>query len=278
MPLFSSQTIQEMVQLAIAEDIGSGDLSAQLIPPQQQASASVICREEALLCGSAWFNEVFQQIDSQVQIEWFAQEGERVQADQWLCRLHGSARSLLSGERCGLNFLQTLSATATTAQRYATAVSGTSVKVLDTRKTLPLWRLAQKYAVTVGGCHNHRIGLFDAFLIKENHIAAAGSITKAINSARAINSQVLLEVEVENLQQLHEALKTKPDRIMLDNFDIPLLKQAVEITAGKIDLEASGNITLNNIRSKAETGVNFISVGALSKDIKAIDLSMRFNP
>jgi len=273
-----SQIIQEMVQWAVAEDIGSGDLSAQLILPQQQANASVICREEAVLCGQAWFDEVFRQLDPAVQVKWFAQEGEKVQADQPICKLHGSARSLLSGERCGLNFIQSLSATATTAQRYATAVAGTGVKVLDTRKTLPLWRLAQKYAVTVGGCHNHRIGLFDAFLIKENHIEAAGSITKAINSARAINPQVLLEVEVENLEQLHEALKAKPDRIMLDNFDIPLLKQAVKITAGKIDLEASGNITLSNIRSKAETGVNFISVGALSKDIKAIDLSMRFNP
>jgi len=272
-----SQIIQEMVQRAVAEDIGSGDLSAQLIPPQQQASASVICREEAVLCGQAWFDEVFRQLDPEVQIEWLAQEGENVQAEQPLCKLHGSARSLLSGERCGLNFIQSLSATATTAQRYATAVAGTGVKVLDTRKTLPLWRLAQKYAVTVGGCHNHRIGLFDAFLIKENHIAAAGSITEAINSARAINPQVLLEVEVENLEQLHEALKAKPDRIMLDNFDISLLKQAVNITAGQIELEASGNITLSNIRSKAETGVNFISVGALSKDIKAIDLSMRFS-
>jgi len=272
-----SQIIQEMVQRAVAEDIGSGDLSAQLIPPQQQANASVICREEAVLCGRVWFDEVFRQLDPAVQIEWLAQEGEKVQADQPLCKLHGSARSLLSGERCGLNFIQSLSATATTAQRYATAVAGTGVKVLDTRKTLPLWRLAQKYAVKIGGCHNHRIGLFDAFLIKENHISAAGSITEAINTARTINPHVLLEVEVENLEQLHEALKAKPDRIMLDNFDIPLLKQAVNITAGQIELEASGNITLSNIRSKAETGVNFISVGALSKDIKAIDLSMRFS-
>jgi len=272
-----SQIIQEMVQRAVAEDIGSGDLSAQLIPPQQQANASVICREEAVLCGRVWFDEVFRQLDPAVQIEWLAQEGEKVQADQPLCKLHGSARSLLSGERCGLNFIQSLSATATTAQRYATAVAGTGVKVLDTRKTLPLWRLAQKYAVKIGGCHNHRIGLFDAFLIKENHISAAGSITEAINTARTINPQVLLEVEVENLEQLHETLKAKPDRIMLDNFDIPLLKQAVNITAGQIELEASGNITLSNIRSKAETGVNFISVGALSKDIKAIDLSMRFS-
>jgi len=273
-----SQIIQEMVQRAVAEDIGSGDLSAQLIPSQQQASASVICRQEAILCGQAWFDEVFRQLDPAVQVTWLAQEGEKVQADQPICKLHGSARSLLSGERCGLNFIQSLSATATTAQRYATAVAGTGVKVLDTRKTLPLWRLAQKYAVKIGGCHNHRIGLFDAFLIKENHIAAAGSITEAINTARTINPQVLLEVEVENLEQLREALKAKPDRIMLDNFDLPLLKQAVNITAGQIELEASGNITLSNIRSKAETGVNFISVGALSKDIKAIDLSMRFNP
>ncbi|MDQ7017185.1 MAG: carboxylating nicotinate-nucleotide diphosphorylase [Gammaproteobacteria bacterium] len=267
-----------MVTRAIAEDLGKGDLSAQLIPIEQHASASIVCRETAVLCGTTWFDEVFRQIDPSISIKWLAQEGETLSAKQTLCTLHGCARSLLSGERAALNFLQSLSATASTAQRYAEAVAGTGVKVLDTRKTLPGWRLAQKYAVKVGGCHNHRIGLFDAFLIKENHIAAVGGISAAISTARKINPNTLLEVEVETLEQLQEALAAQPDRIMLDNFDLPLLEQAVNLTAGKIDLEASGNITLANIRTKAETGVNYISIGALTKDIKAIDLSMRFNP
>lgn len=258
----------------ISEDLGSGDLTAAIIPVTTQAQAEVMTREDMLLCGQAWFDGVFRLIDASVHIEWLQPEGAFVKAGTLLCRVQGSARALLSGERTALNCLQTLSATATVARRYADAVAGTGCKVLDTRKTIPGLRLAQKYAVQCGGCHNHRIGLYDAVLIKENHIIAAGSITRAIQMARQLTT-VLVEVEVESLTELQEALSAKPNRIMLDNFSLSELQQAVKLTAGRIDLEASGNIRLENIREIAETGVDYISIGALTKDIKAVDLSMR---
>lgn len=260
----------------LAEDVGSGDLTAQIIPATMQAKAEVITRETMLLCGQAWFNAVFSTLDSEVTIIWLAEEGTPVSANTVICRLEGPARALLTGERTALNLLQTLSATATLAKRYADAVAGTGCQVLDTRKTIPGLRQAQKYAVQCGGCRNHRIGLFDAILIKENHILVAGSIANAVRLARA-QAQVMVEVEVESLSELQEALAAQPDRIMLDNFSLDELRQAVALTAGRIPLEASGNIRLDNIRQVAETGVNFISIGALTKDIKAVDLSMRIN-
>jgi nicotinate-nucleotide pyrophosphorylase (carboxylating) len=258
----------------LTEDLGAGDLTAAIIPETTQATAQVITRESMVLCGVAWFDAVFHALNVEVQIDWLVKEGESVAENTLLCTLSGNARSLLTGERSALNLLQTLSATATVARQYSDAVQGTGCKVLDTRKTIPSLRMAQKYAVRCGGCYNHRIGLFDAILIKENHIMAAGSITKAIETARQL-SNVLVEVEVETLTQLQEALAAKPDRIMLDNFSLEDLRAAVKLTAGAVELEASGNIDLSNIRTVAETGVNFISIGALTKHIKAIDLSMR---
>lgn len=260
----------------LAEDVGSGDLTAQIIPATMQAKAEVITRETMLLCGQAWFNAVFSTLDPEVTITWLAEEGAPVSANTVICRLEGPACALLTGERTALNLLQTLSATATLAKRYADAVAGTGCQVLDTRKTIPGLRQAQKYAVQCGGCRNHRIGLFDAILIKENHILVAGSIANAVRLARA-QAEVMVEIEVESLSELQEALAAVPDRIMLDNFSLDELRQAVALTAGRISLEASGNIRLDNIRQVAETGVNFISIGALTKDIKAVDLSMRIN-
>lgn len=261
----------------LAEDIGSGDLTANLIAKDQTASATVVCREAAVLCGQAWFEAVFKQLDPSVRIEWLCQEGEYLPADSLICRLQGPARALLTGERTALNLLQTLSATASIARRYAQAVAGTSCKILDTRKTLPGLRLAQKYAVSCGGCMNHRIGLFDAILIKENHILAAGSIAEAVKSARACGQKVMVEVEVENLDELHQALTARVDRVMLDNFSLEALREAVAMSQGQVELEASGNITLETIRSVAETGVDYISIGALTKNLQAVDLSMRID-
>ncbi|QWF70719.1 carboxylating nicotinate-nucleotide diphosphorylase [Methylomonas paludis] len=258
----------------LAEDIGSGDLTAQIIPEASLATATVISREACVICGQAWFNAVFQQLHPTISIDWFCAEGATVPADTLLCRLSGPARPLLSGERTALNLLQTLSATATIARNYADAVSGTGCKVLDTRKTLPGLRLAQKYAVRCGGCFNHRIGLFDAILIKENHIIAAGSIASAVAAAR-LTSHATIEVEVENLNEFQQALAAKPERIMLDNFALADMRHAVRQNAGQLELEASGNITLDNIRTVAETGVDYISIGALTKHVHAIDLSMR---
>jgi nicotinate-nucleotide pyrophosphorylase (carboxylating) len=263
----------------LAEDIGSGDLTAAIIPETMSATAEIITRENMVLCGQAWFDAVFNELDPDAESEWLYAEGAWVGAGSLLCRLQGKARALLTGERTALNLLQTLSATATVARHYAEAVAGTGCKVLDTRKTLPGLRLAQKYAVTCGGCHNHRIGLYDGVLIKENHIIAAGSIAQAIGLARQ-QTDLPVEVEVENLAELKEALAAKPDRIMLDNFSLDELRAAVQVTAaatgqGKIELEASGNIGLQNIKAVAETGVDFISIGALTKHIKAVDLSMR---
>jgi len=238
------------------------------------AEAEVVTREDMVLCGQAWFDAVFKSLDASVKINWLVAEGEPVGKNTLLCTLSGAARGLLTGERTALNLLQTLSATATVARQYADEVSGTGCKVLDTRKTIPGLRNAQKYAVACGGCYNHRIGLYDGVLIKENHIIAAGSIAQAIRSARELTS-VTVEVEVETMQEFLEAVAAKPDRIMLDNFSFDDMVAAVKLNAGAIELEASGNIDLDNIRVVAETGVDYISIGALTKHVKAVDLSMR---
>ncbi len=268
--------IEESVNNAIREDVGTGDVTARLIPEDDFSLATVIAREPAVICGVDWFEEVFAQLDPQIFIEWDVDDGDTIEADQSICSLSGSTRALLTGERTALNFLQTLSGTATRSAEYARAVEGTGVKVLDTRKTIPGLRLAQKYAVSCGGCHNHRAGLYDAILIKENHIIAAGGIQQAIDSARFNSPDLMIEVEVENLQELEQALASSPDRIMLDNFNLDLLKQAVSLNNKQCELEASGNVTLDTIRQIAETGVDYISTGALTKDVKALDLSMRF--
>lgn len=271
--------LHQQVSFALQEDIGDGDLTASLIPANNLASASIICRESAILCGQDWANAAFLHLNPDIEIDWKANDGDSIKPEQVICLIHGHARSLLTAERTALNFLQTLSATATLANQYAQAVDGLKTRVLDTRKTIPGLRMAQKYAVFCGGCDNHRIGLHDAILIKENHIATAGSIIQAVNSAREIsaNKDILVEVEVENLQQLHEALQGGADRVLLDNMDINMLKDAVNINAGRAGLEASGGITLKNIRKIAETGVDYISIGALTKNVKAIDLSMRIS-
>lgn len=260
----------------LAEDIGSGDITADLIAEAKQATAQVITREKMVMCGQAWFEAVFNRLDSAVAIHWQVAEGQEVVANTVLCELVGSARALLTGERTALNLLQTLSATATVARCYANALAGTGCQVLDTRKTIPGLRLAQKYAVACGGCVNHRLGLYDGVLIKENHIIAAGSIAKAIRLARE-KTDMPVEVEVESLVELRQALAAKPERIMLDNFSLAALREAVAINHGEVELEASGDITLESIRAVAETGVDFISIGALTKHIKAIDLSMRIS-
>jgi len=258
------------------EDMGTGDITASIIPVTTHSVAEVITREAMVLCGKPWFDAVFQYLDSNVNITWYVNEGESLQAGTTICKLNGQARSLLTGERTALNLLQTLSATSTQARLYADAVAGTHCKVLDTRKTIPGLRMAQKYAVVCGGCYNHRIGLYDGVLIKENHIMAAGSISKAIQRARKLTS-LTVEIEVESLEEFVEAIAAKPDRIMLDNFSLVALIEAVSLNTGTIELEASGNIDLTNIRAIAETGVNFISIGALTKHIKAVDLSMRIS-
>lgn len=267
--------IQRNVQLALQEDVGAGDITAQLIPAERVATARVITREAAVLCGSAWVDEVFRQLDPRVVVTWNAQDGDKVSADQTLFTLSGPARALLTGERSALNFVQSLSAVATRCRHYADLVEGTPVKLLDTRKTIPGLRLAQKYAVTCGGCHNHRIGLYDAFLIKENHIAACGGIAQAVTSARQIAPGKPVEVEVESLEELKQALDAGADIIMLDELSHEDMRTAVQLTAGRAKLEASGGINDSTLRSVAETGVDYISLGTLTKDIKAIDLSMR---
>lgn len=270
------EIIARQVRIALEEDLGTGDLTVQLIPAETLAEASLITREEAVICGRPWFDEVFAQLDSGVVVAWELAEGDRVTPGQVLCRLSGRARAILSGERTALNYLQTLSGTASLARRYAEAVAGTGARVLDTRKTLPGLRLPQKYAVRCGGGHNHRIGLFDAILIKENHIATAGSITAALQAARSAAPGVDIEVEVENLEELREALAAGAKHILLDNFTLDGLREAVVLSAGAARLEASGGVNLSNIREIALTGVNDISVGGLTKDVRAIDLSMRF--
>ncbi len=276
-PYLTETEIRRQVRHALDEDIGDGDLTARLIDAEESAQAEIICREAAVLCGRAWVEEAFRQFDPSVEISWHAEDGDPLGVNQHICSLNGPARSLLTVERTALNFLQTLSGTATLTRRFADAIAGTGVKILDTRKTLPGLRLAQKYAVLCGGGHNHRIGLFDAILIKENHIMAAGSISAAVQQARALSrNKLLLEVEVETLQELHEALAAGVDRILLDNMDNATLREAVAITEGRTELEASGGINLETIRAVAETGVDYISVGELTKHLHAVDLSMRF--
>lgn len=267
--------VRENVRIALAEDVGTGDITAQLIPADKQVRARVITRENAVLAGTAWVDEVFRQVDSSVKIAWHAADGERVQANQVLFELEGPARALLTGERTALNFMQTLSAVATRCQHYADMVSDLPVRLLDTRKTIPGLRLAQKYAVTCGGCHNHRIGLYDVFLIKENHITACGGIAEAVATARRIAPGKPIEVEVENLEEFALALSTSADIIMLDELSYDDMREAVRINAGKVKLEASGGINDETLRAVAETGVDYISLGVLTKNIKAVDLSMR---
>lgn len=267
--------LPQQVRAALAEDIGSGDITAGLIPASTMGKARIITREQAILCGQAWAEEVFRQLDPTVTIHWETPEGGAAAPDQCLFTVTGPLRSLLTGERAALNFLQCLSGTATLARQYARQISHTSVKLLDTRKTLPGLRTAQKYAVSVGGCYNHRIGLYDAFLIKENHIAACGSIATAIHTARQRAPHKPVEVEVENFDELEQALNAAADIIMLDNFSIADMALAVRTVAGRSKLEASGGINDDNLVAIAETGVDYISIGSLTKHVRAIDLSMR---
>ena len=274
--MVDNEIIEQNVRHALAEDIGSGDLTAALVA-DEALTALVIAREPAVICGRDWFNETFRQLDSRIAIKWFVEDGQTVAADDEVCRLIGNARVLLSGERTALNFLQMLSGTATLVKRYADAIAGTKTTVLDTRKTIPGLRDAQKYAVTCGGGHNHRQGLYDAVLIKENHIRAASSIAAVLDAARKnAPAGTLIEIEVENLGQLREALDAGATRILLDNFQIDTLREAVQLTKGEAQLEASGGINLENIRALAETGVDFVSIGALTKNVRAIDFSMQF--
>ena len=269
--------VTETVRRALAEDVGPGDLTAALITSDARAEAEVITRENAVLCGTAWFDEVFRQVDERIRVVWRAKDGEAVTGGQGLCKITGPARGLLTGERVALNFLQLLSGVATRTRQYVDAVRGTKANILDTRKTVPGLRRAQKYAVVCGGGQNHRIGLYDAILIKENHIAAAGSITAALEAARhSAPKGISIEIEVENIGQLREALAAGADRLLLDNFSVEELKATVAETRARAKLEASGGIDLSNIRAFAETGVDFISIGDITKNVRSLDLSMRF--
>lgn len=269
--------IEHDVAAALSEDVGSGDLTALLTPAEQRAQAHVICRQAAVICGQPWFEACFRKLDPAVSISWSVAEGARVTAGARVCEVRGQARALLTAERAALNFLQTLSAVATATRRYVEAVAGTRAKIVDTRKTLPGLRVAQKYAVRVGGGLNHRMGLYDAVLLKENHIAAAGGIRAALAAAqKAAPPGVWIQVEVENLQQLREALDTGAKMILLDNMSTNQMREAVKLAAGRAEVEASGGITLENVRAIAETGVDRISIGSLTKDIRAVDFSMRF--
>ncbi|MGC3980323.1 MAG: carboxylating nicotinate-nucleotide diphosphorylase [Steroidobacteraceae bacterium] len=272
--------LREQVAFALAEDIGSGDLTASLVPASTRAQARVITRDEAVICGTAWFDEVFRQLDPSIEVTWHCIDGQRMKPNALLCELEGPARTLLTGERSALNFLQTLSGTATITRRYVDAIANTGCRILDTRKTLPGLRRAQKYAVLCGGGTNHRIGLFDAILVKENHIISAGSIAAAVAQARTTAEERMVEIEVENLDELEQALKTDIDRILLDNFSLDDLVRAVKIKIERkgyhVQLEASGNVSLETIRDIAKTGVDFVSVGGLTKHVQAVDLSMRF--
>ena len=270
--------LEQQVTDALREDVGSGDVTASLVPARQRVRGRLITREPMTLCGSAWVEETFRQLDPQIVLKWEVEEGGQAHTDETLLILEGLARPILTGERTALNFLQLLSATASEARRYADAVAGTGCIILDTRKTIPGLRTAQKYAVRCGGAENHRMGLFDMVLIKENHIAAAGSITKAIDNARLTTPRLQVETEVETLKQLEEALAARPDIVMLDNFTLEDLRKAVarnRQTGSPVKLEASGGASLETVRAIAETGVDFISVGAITKHVRAIDLSMR---
>jgi len=268
--------IEHDVSCALAEDLGSGDITAELIPEDCTWKASVYSRESAILCGRNWFDAVFHHLDERTEVRWYAADGDAIAAHQVVCTLKGPARCLLSGERTALNFLQTLSGTATLARSYARQLEGLQTRVLDTRKTIPGLRHAQKYAVRCGGCHNHRFGLYDAFLIKENHISAAGSIRQAVRDASRLHPGIPIEVEVERPDQIGEAIAAGAERLLLDNFSLAQLGDTVRQVGGRVPLEASGGITLDNLRDIAQTGVDFISVGTLTKHIRAIDLSMRF--
>ncbi len=274
--MIDSDYVTASVRTALAEDVGDGDKTASLLPAST-STATVISREDAILCGTQWFDEVFAQLNPDITLNWLFNDGDTIKANDQLCTLHGDTQSLLTGERTALNFLQTLSATATTTAQYAAAVSHTDCKILDTRKTIPGLRLAQKYAVKCGGGVNHRIGLYDAILIKENHIAAAGSIRKAISEAKLQYPDTFIEVEVETLNEFEQAMESEPNRILIDNFSLEDLQKACQLNCGCNQLEASGNITLDNIAEIAETGVHFISTGSITKHIQAIDLSMRID-
>jgi len=267
--------ISENVEKALKEDVGTGDVTTNLIEEHTIAEATLICRDKAILCGVDWFNEVFNQLDDSIEIKWHANDGDEIKADQTICALNGPATSILTGERTAINFIQTLSAVSTNVAAFVSRVKNTNVKILDTRKTIPGLRYAQKYAVTVGGAINHRQGLFDEVLIKENHILASGSIQKTIEKAK--EKKLPITIEVENLDQLRNALETDVDRIMLDNFTPPNIYKAVTIAKGKTKLEASGNTTINNVHVVAGTGVDYISIGALTKNIEAIDFSLLVN-
>ena len=272
------QTIQINIEQALQEDIGDGDITALLTPENEQATANILSRENMILAGQPWVNALIQAFDANIQITWLKQDGDQVEANEVFLQLSGSARSLLTVERPALNFIQTLSAVATKTAQYVQQLEGLNTKLLDTRKTLPGLRIAQKYAVAVGGGQNHRLGLFDAFLIKENHIMAAGGITQAIQQAHQISPNKPVEVEVETWDELNQALEAGADIVMLDNFSQQQMIDAVKHVAGRCKLEASGNITIENLRHVATTGVDYISMGVLTKDVTAIDLSMRFNP
>mgnify|MGYP001046973655 CR=1 FL=1 len=265
------------VERAFAEDVGPGDATADLLDAKATATAVLTCREDAVLCGAAWFEACFRKLDPDVRVEWLAHDGDRVAAGATVCRLTGKARALVTAERSALNFLQLLSSTATVTARYVDALAGTRTRILDTRKTIPGLRRAQKYAVGCGGGTNHRIGLFDAMMLKENHIIAAGGIPAAVRAARMIHPSLPLIVEVETLDELAEAISADADRALLDNFTPAMLKEAVDYTAGRIPLEVSGNVELDTVRAIAETGVDFISSGALTKHVRAIDLSLRLD-
>ncbi len=274
------QEITRAVEVALAEDLNGldpklGDITANLIPVTQQVEAEIITREDCVLAGAAWVTETFKQLDQNIELTWHAKDGDKLSAEDKILSLKGNGRAILTGERSALNFLQTLSGTATTVAKCVVQLAGSKTQLLDTRKTIPGMRLAQKYAVTCGGGKNHRIGLFDAYLIKENHILACGSILNAVNKARELNAQMPIEVEVENLQELHQAIEAKADIVMLDNFSVDMLQQAVAINRGQCKLEVSGNITIERLKALSELGVDYISSGALTKHVQAIDLSLR---
>jgi nicotinate-nucleotide pyrophosphorylase (carboxylating) len=267
--------VRSNARAALAEDVGSGDITAKLIHPDTRATGTVISRENGVLCGQAWVDAVFTELNPSISLHWHRADGQVLRADDTLFTVEGPARDLLTGERSALNFLQLLSGTASLCRHYADLVSGTGVKLLDTRKTIPGLREAQKYAVRCGGCHNHRTGLYDAFLVKENHIAACGGIAEALAAARQQAPEKLLEVEVENLAELRIALDAACDRVLLDNFSLDDIEQAVRLADGQVELEVSGNVTESTLLPLARTGVDFISIGALTKDCRALDLSMR---
>ena len=270
------QTIINQVANALDEDVGSGDISARLIDESARLQTELLVREDAVLCGCQWFDEVFRQCDAAIEIHWHAQDGDAISAGSVICEVSGPARGLLTAERSALNFLQTLSGTATATRAYSDLIRDTGCRILDTRKTIPQLRLAQKYAVLCGGGSNHRIGLFDAYLIKENHLAASGGIAPTVALARELQPDKFLEIEVENLEQLQQAIDAGVDRVLLDNFSLDDMQRAVALNDGRIELEASGNIDRDNLAEIAATGVDYVSIGALTKHLRAIDFSLRY--